>query len=209
MTVMSCRRHKSGMVVRTNYRFPEGSSMAIHVQAVPLPGEPEAPSPLNPEGEPYLYCMYFNGDTLAAFSDSATELCGLLIEGYLDIPEADLAEQAIQRTLFAVGAQVRAQANIMAEADYDLATPEELEVLLGSRDTPPEVEVWTCPIPLVLVEAFYAPFAGRPRPIGQPRGGGANDSNIIWLPFSDELEFLTGLHEVGEIQLATYDSVSS
>ena len=178
--------------------------MAVQIHPVPPEGEPDLPTPLNAEGEPFQYCMIFNADTLMAFSDSATDLVDLLIEGYLDIPEEDLVEQAVVRTLFAVGAQVRTQASIMSGASAALATPAELALLNGSRDTPPRLGVWKSIIPLVLVDAFYEPFSDIVRPVGRPRGGGEPDSNIIWLSFADEVEFLSGLHRSGEIQLATF-----
>lgn len=184
-------------------RFPE-APMTVRIVPTPAGWEPKLPTPLNSEGEPFLYCMIFNADTVMAFADSATELVDLLIAGYLDIPADNLVEQAIQRTLYAVGAQVRVQADILTRANLGLATPAELEVLRGSRDTPPRLAAWECPIPLVLVDAFYQPFTSVPRPVGLPRGGGAQDSNIIWLTFSDEVEFLHGLHTAGEIQLAIY-----
>ena len=64
--------------------------------------------------------------------------------------------------------------------------------------------MWESIIPLVLVDAFYEPFSDLPRPVGRPRNGGAPDSNIIWLGFSDEVEFLLGLNRCGEIQLAAF-----
>jgi len=178
--------------------------MDVQVHPVPAEGEPDLPTPLNRDGEPFLYCMIFNADTVMAFSDSATVLVDLLIEGYLEIPEADVVEQATQRTMFAVGAQVRSQAAIVARANLALATPDERRMLGGSRDTPPQLTVWECPIPLVLVDAFYEPFSDSPRPVGRPRTGGERDSNVIWLSFVDEVEFLYGLHRAGEIQLATH-----
>ncbi len=178
--------------------------MAVQIHPVPAEGEPDLPTPLNADGEPFQYCMIFNADTVMAFSDSATELVDLIIEGYLDISEDDVVEQAIARTLFAVGAQVRTQASIMSRANAALATPEELAILNGSRDTPPRLAVWGSIIPLVLVDAFYQPFSDIPRPVGRPRDGGEPDSNIIWLSFADEVEFLTGLNRCGEIQLATF-----
>lgn len=203
-----CRRRvaQPGMVgIFDVVRPSEGSLMGVEVHPVPAEGEPDLPTPLNGDGEPFLYCMIFNADTVMAFSDSATALVDLLIDGYLEIPEPDVVEQATQRTMFAVGAQVRTQAAIVARANLSLATPEERTMLGGSRDTPPELTVWECPIPLVLVDAFYEPYSNSPRPVGRPRTGGERDSNIIWLSFVDEVEFLYGLHRAGEIQLATHD----
>lgn len=179
--------------------------MAVEIRSAPLEGEPPLESPRNPAGEPFHYCMLYNSATLVAWADSATELCDLLIEGYLEIPEEDLEEQAAQRALYAVGAQVRLQAAILAAADPARATEAERAVLSGSRDVPPEVEVWESPIPLVLVDAFYAPFTDRRRPLSRPRGDGAPGSNLIWLEFADELSFLMSLSAAGEIQMATAD----
>lgn len=179
--------------------------MAIEIAAAPLPDQVWPPSPLNADGDPYQYCMVFNAATAVAWADSATELVGLLIDGYLDVPEADLEEQAIQRVLYSVGAQVRAQARILDEADLSVVSPEELATLEGDRDKPPAVEVWTCPVPLVLVDAFYAPYGDRARPRSEPRDGSEPGSNIIWLPHVDEVAFLTGLARIGEVTLASPD----
>lgn len=174
--------------------------MAIEIRATPLPGEPWPEPPVNSEGMPFQHSMVFNGGTAVAWADSASELVGVLIAGYLDIPEADLEEQATQRACYAVGAQVRVQARILAAADAATATEEEMALLSGSRDTPPELDVWRCPIPLVLVDAFYEPYTEtRRRPVSEPRDGGAIGSNIIWLNFADEVQFLDSLVQAGEI----------
>lgn len=171
----------------------------------------------NEHGEPFEFMMVFNQGEEMVFADTATELCSILIPGYLDIPDDEVVKHTTARILYAVKMQVRAQAAINMDFDLSVATDTERAILTGTRDTPPEVgERWECPIPLVLVEAFYAPFTDRPVPQAAPRDAGAAvraarpdlpnpENNILWLGFADELDFLEGLTTLGVITVAVND----
>jgi hypothetical protein len=156
--------------------------------------------PAHPSGGAWMYCVYPQSLDQAFFSDSATELCGLLIPGYADIPDDDAHEQAVARILHIVRAQVQAQAAINAQHDLSVLTDEQRAVLTGSRDTQPRVDVWTAPVPLLLVTSFYQPYTDLPVPLPVPPPD-FEGTNVIWLDPSDEYETLVALNVCGLIHL--------
>ncbi len=153
--------------------------------------------PRRADGSLYRYEMIFAGFAARAYADSVTELCQHLVDGYAELDED--AAQAAARIQHAVGAQVQLQADIVAQHGTEGCTPAERELLLGSRHEPPAVAVWQPDVPLVLVDVYYEPLGPLPRPKGSPRGGGPEDSNLVWLRPGDEAELLESLTEAGLI----------
>jgi hypothetical protein len=154
-------------------------------------GDTPIPLPTKPDGSRFPFAL--TTPQSRAYADSLTELIDALIPGYsaLDDGTANL-----ERLLYAVTTQVTLQArlNTAASADTWRSLPDDQRgVLLSDRTQPPELELWEAPIPLVLVDTFYAPFTTRRRPNG----------NIVWLRPFDETEFLASLAEASLIGVAT------
>ena len=162
---------------------------------------PPPPPPRKADGAAYRFEMIYDAGKYRAYADTVTELCEELIAGYSEID--DEVAQAAARILYAVGAQVRLQAEIIVDdvAAMATATPAERELLLGARHVPPELEVWEADLPLVLVATYYQPLGPLTRPVGRPRGGGPVDSNLIWLRPADEAELISSLDEIALISL--------
>ena len=159
--------------------------------------------PERPEGGLYRFEMIFDGGRFRAYADSATELCGQLIEGYGEL-ESQVA-QAAARIQHAVRAQVLLQAAIVADADLASCSAGERATLVGPRHVPPAVAVWEADVPLVLVDVYYEPLGELPLPVGRPRGGGPERSNLVWLRPGDEAELLSSLAEAGVVVLSELD----
>ncbi len=153
--------------------------------------------PRRADGSLYRYEMIFGGFAARVYADSVTELCEHLITGYAELDD-DVA-QAAARIQHAVRAQVHVQADIVAQHGMEGCTPAERELLLGSRHEPPMVGEWQPDVPLVLVDVYYEPLGPLPQPKGQPRGGGPEGSNLIWLRAGDEADLVESLAEVGLI----------
>jgi hypothetical protein len=159
--------------------------------------------PRRPDGGLYRYEMIFAGFAARAYADTITELCEHLIAGYAEIRN-DVA-QAAARIEYAVRAQVQLQAQVLTRYGVEECTPAEREVLLGSRHEPPAVAVWQPDAPLVLVDVYYEPLGPLPRPRGRPRGGGPEDSNLVWLRAGDEADLIDSLAEAGLIVVSVAD----
>lgn len=157
------------------------------------------PAPRHPDGTPYRYEMICHGFTTRVYADDAGELLDELIPGYQTMgPAAQLAA----RLHFAVRAQVAVQAALNDDYGLDQCTPQEYAVLQGSRNTPPEIDEWTCPVPLVLVDVYYQPLGELPRPVGSAHV--TEPDNIIWLSPTDPYEFLVSLHRAGVVALRAH-----
>jgi hypothetical protein len=168
------------------------------------PREGVAPEiPQRPEGGLYRFELIFDNGGYRAYADTVTELCEQLIEGYSELD--DDVMQAAARIQHAVRAQVLLQAAIVAEADLSSCSPEEQEVLFGSRHVPPVLEVWEADVALVLVDTYYEPLGRLPRPEGRPRGGGPEGSNLIWIRPADEAELLESLADAGVVVVSELD----
>lgn len=159
--------------------------------------DPE-PAPTRPEG-PYRFEMVFDDGKYRAYADTADALLAALIPGYAtQTGPARLAS----RLHLAVRTQTTMQAVINTYFGLDEVTPEEYAVLVASRATPPLVDRWDCAVPLVLVDAFYAPH-GTLTPPQTPQDVTEPD-NLIWLRPNDPAEFLVSLRRVGLIGLAEH-----
>jgi hypothetical protein len=160
--------------------------------------------PRRPDGGLYRFEMIFGGFAARAYADTMTELCEHLIAGYAELRD-DVA-QATAPIDYVVRAQVQLQAQVLSQYGVERCTPAEREVLLGSRHEPPAVAVWQPDVPLVLVDVYYEPLGPLPRPVGRPRGGGAQGSNLIWLRASDEADLIESLAEAGVIVVSVAEN---
>jgi hypothetical protein len=176
--------------------------MSSVVIANPRDGiEPSVPH--RPDGGLYRYEMIFAGFAARAYADTITELCEHLIPGYAELRD-DVA-QAAARIDYVVRAQVQFQALVVSQHGVQGCTPAERELLLGSRHEPPAVAVWQPDVPLVLVDVYYEPLGPLPGPRGRPRGGGPEDSNLIWLRAGDEADLIESLAQAGLIVVSVAD----
>ncbi|MEV6029097.1 hypothetical protein [Streptomyces sp. NPDC052036] len=138
--------------------------------------------------------MVHDGGNRRTFADRPAELLAALIPGYAC--PADPVAAARDWIRHAVRTQVAVQAAINVEAGEAGCTPQRLEVLGGDRTRQPELTEWSAPVPLVLVDCFYAPVTGTPVPEPVP------PAEIRWLRTRSEWEYLRSLAGLGVIVLA-------
>lgn len=179
-------------VSRTSAPTPD-----VVVVANTMEAAAEITPPFKNGTDPYQFEMIFDDGKGRAYADDPDALLTVLIGGYGTMTEpARLAA----RLHLAVRTQTTLQAVIIDHVGLEGVTPEEYAVLMASRATPPDVNVWTCEVPLVLVDSFYAPHGSLPVPISG-KGDVDNPDNLLWLRPHDPFEFLVSLHEVGLVGL--------
>ena len=155
--------------------------------------------PLREDGSLHPLAMFYDGNALVAYGDSPAELLDVLIDGYRDLGEIGGLEA---RKRFAVDTQPVLQAVLHAagERNGTAISAEEEDILAGPRHVPPTVRLWSCEVPLVLVDVFYAPFTELPAPASTPHDV-TDPDNLVWLRPSTEWDFLVSLDRAGVIQL--------
>lgn len=116
-------------------------------------------------------------------ANSAAEVLAELIDGYAGLDAEGRLEARLRH---AAGVKLRVTAELVSSAAEPLPDAER-ETLLAAPWKLLAVPVWTCPVPLVLFDVFYRPFAAVERPRG----------NIRWLRPSRELPYLASLADVG------------
>lgn len=162
--------------------------------------EKELHIPTRQDGTFYRFEMIADGGWSRYYDDTPDGLLEFLIPGYQGLNEQ---EKIVARIRHAVDLQVRLQARLNSFYDSTRRTVEEQAILTGPRHITPEVEEWACPVPLVLVDAFYSPYSEIPRPISA-MGDAIITPNIWWLrPAESPMGYLESLHEVGLIDLHT------
>lgn len=153
--------------------------------------------PLRGGEEPYRFEMIYDGGAVRAYADTAAPLLECLIPHYQTMSPA---RRLSARISHATRTQVTTQADINHTFGLDQVTPHEYVVLTRTRSTPPDESAWTCRVPLVLVDAYYAPLTDLVAPVGSED---VNDpSNLLWLrPAAGEYEYLESLHVTGHLSL--------
>jgi hypothetical protein len=162
-----------------------------------LPGTRTAVAPVHSDDTPYRYEMVHYGGALRTYADDPGELVAALIPGYAEID--DPIGSARARIIHAIHVQVTTQAAINVERGVAACRPAAREVLSADRAIPPVVTTWTAPVPLVLVDCFYAPVTDLPRPVALAPG------EILWLRPATEMDHLRSLAALGLILLAERD----
>lgn len=157
--------------------------------------------PVKADGSPYRFEMLFNGMVDRAYADTADDLLECMIPQYTRMPAA---ERLAARLQHATRTQVTVQADInWSHNNLMDCTPEEQIILSASRATPPDMREWSSPVPIVLVDVFYAPIGQIPQPISTISD--VNDPpNILWLRVEDEYEYLISLGRCGFIALNSH-----
>ena len=159
------------------------------------------PAPMREDGTPFRYEMLFNGFADRAYSDDAVDLLNCMISRYTSMTEA---ERLAARLAHAVRVQTTVQADINYEHDnLTGCTPEEVAVLTSTRSVPPSVGMWSCKVPLVLVDVFYQPSGDLPA-IVSGIADVTNPPNVYWLRVADEDDYLASLAYVGFITLHSH-----
>ncbi len=154
-------------------------------------GVPTAPARV--DGSPWRFEMIYGGGSWRAYAHTPAALLEALIPGYQSLPTPTAAAEA--RIRLACDLQVRLQAQIAASADLSSCSPEQRAVLLGDFSTPPVLERWDGPVPLVLVATFYVPVGQIPAPQG----------DIIWLDPGDDWDLLLSLAHAGVLQIGAHE----
>lgn len=150
------------------------------------------------DGSYFRYEMICDSGWSRVYDDSIEGLINHLIPGYINLDEN---QRLAARIRHAVDVQVLLQSQINSTHADTARSVSENTVLFAPRHEQPFIHEWSCEIPLVLVDAFYAPYGDAPRPISS-----ALDvlfaSNIWWLrPADSEMEYLRSLHEATAIDL--------
>lgn len=161
--------------------------------------------PTRPDGTYYRYEMVTDSGWARYYDDTPEALLTFIIPGYDTwSPE----QQARARIQHAVDLQVRLQAQLNAFFHDTHRTENENVILFGPRHQQPTVTEWSCAVPLVLVDAFYAPYTNTPAPTS-PIQDVTVPPNLWWLrPAQSDLEYLRSLHEASLIDLnVTRDEV--
>jgi hypothetical protein len=158
------------------------------------PDQAQVTAPLHPDGTSYRYEMVHSAGARRSYADEPAELVAALIPGYAEIQ--DPVESARARIVHAVHVQVTTQAAINVELGSTGCSPEEREVLSADRAVPPAVAEWTAPVPLILVDCFYAPVTDLPKPVALAPG------EILWLRPGTDWDHLRSLAGLGVITLA-------
>lgn len=160
-------------------------------EALPAP-------PLRDDGGYYRFEMITDNGWSRVYDDTTEGLLAHLIPGYLDLDEeARLAA----RIRHAVDTQVILQAWINQDHADVPRTDQEQTLLTAPRHVQPDILIWSSAIPLVLVDAFYAPFSDLPAPSSEIAD--VADAPNLWIlrPAASEMDYLRSLHETAVITL--------
>lgn len=156
--------------------------------------------PTRADGTLYRFEMIFRNGWDRCYDDTEAGLLGFLIDGYADL---DAEGRLAARTKHAVDTQVVVQARINSLEIEPGISAADLAVLTGPRDEQPGLDEWSCDVPLVLVDIFYAPYADLSRPASTLAADTEEAPNLLWLrPAESEMAYLLSLHELGVISLS-------
>jgi hypothetical protein len=154
--------------------------------------------PTRPDGSYYRYEMICDGGWSRLYDDSAVNLLTYLIPGYTRFNDE---QRLAARIRHSIDCQVALQARLNVFFAASPRNAEEQHLLYGPRHVQPSVTEWNCEVPLILIDAFYSPYADVPRTISG-LGDVALPPNLWWLrPAEGELEYLRSLHETSVIDL--------
>jgi hypothetical protein len=154
--------------------------------------------PTREDGSFYTFEMIADGGWSRYYDDTPTGLLNFLIPNYAAFPEIRKLQARIRH---AVDSQVRLQARLNVFFSAEGRTPEEHKLLVGPRHKQPTVSEWECLTPLVLIDAFYAPYTDTLAPTSSIADV-AIPPNLWWLrPAESEMEYLRSLHETSLIDL--------
>lgn len=138
--------------------------------------------------------MIFDSEKLVMFSDTLGELIQGLIPNYLKMDED---EKMRVRFGFMLELRGNLQSKLLLKESMHRGLTEEETHLFNESDffAFPHIEKWSSPIPLLVVEEGYAPYAKPPLPIDVGEGV------IYLLSSSTERVFLSSLVDAKEISV--------
>ena len=147
-------------------------------------------APRQRNGRPYPLVMLEPDAYL--YATQPAELLATLIPGYAELSRHDRLDERIEHA-----ARVRSELTAESLArHWDVPLTEaERAVLCSSPWEPPVLRTWRHPVPVVLLDVFYAPFTDTPPP--------DYAANVVWLRPSREEPYIHSLAERGLISLAT------
>ncbi len=161
----------------------------------------EVVAPLGPGGRPWRWEWVDEDRGERVYAATADELLGEWLPGYAR-GDADSRLAVRVEHAAAVRAEVAAALVARAEADGTRIDPAARAVLLGSSWSPPEVRVWSHPVPLVLIDVFYKPFTTRPAPTSALDVDVVEPRNLLWLRPSSPEGYLRSLGRAGVASVA-------
>jgi hypothetical protein len=154
--------------------------------------------PVRAPGTPYEYEMICDNGWTRFYGENTASLLGHLIPGYETLSEYD---QAVARIQHAINTQTGLQAALLVALSDTERTDAEQAILTADRRTQPHIELWSCDIPLVLIDAFYAPYTTIVRPVSAQHAE-LDAPNVWWLnPGAGEHPYLISLANAGVIGL--------
>lgn len=185
--------------------------MSDHLSVIPntRAGEHPPAHPLKSDNSLYEYRMYFNGFSKIAFSDSFAGLCEAVLPGYANLSEDDKL-QARLSALLDLQPQLRANLLIdgvhgkkeIQEWEYDILFSDNRAPHGWGGDGEESVDFWSSPVPLVLLDADYAPYTDVLPPVSKIADV-ENPPNILWLRGTTEEQFINSLDRAGVVAVST------
>ncbi|WP_157240049.1 hypothetical protein [Catenuloplanes japonicus] len=136
--------------------------------------------------------MVYGQGRQRVMADDPAELLSHLIPGYLDFPPE---LRPALRVSHAEEALHRLQQRINVAYGLDDVDSDEWRLLTTEHGGQVVIDAWSASVPLVLVDAHYAPYTEQPRP--EERGG-----RIVWLDTTDDETYLNSVALAGEVFLA-------
>lgn len=170
--------------------------------------KPPAPA-LKSDNSLFKFRMHFNGFSKIAFADNYIDLCEALMPGYTALAED---ERLSARLAILLDVQVHLRSNILVtvvqkkhdlkEWEYAVLASEDRAPHGWSGDNEESVDFWSASVPLVLLDADYAPYADVLPPVSSIADV-ENPPNIIWLRCSSEEAFINSLERAGVIAVSS------
>lgn len=153
-------------------------------------GHGAAAAPRQRNGRPYPLVMLERDAYL--YATQPAELLATLIPGYAELSRSERLDERIEHA-----ARVRSELTAEALARHwdEPLTGAQRAVLCSSPWEPPVLRTWGHPVPVVLLDVFYAPFTD----VHPPEVA----ANVVWLRPSREEPYIRSLAEHGLISLAT------
>lgn len=176
----------------------------------------QTPAPqLKDDGNPYRFRLLYDEGRSIVDADTAAECLAVLIPGYLELVTEEERQDARERYIRSQQQHLRVRLmTVTDEAVFNSLEQWEQNVLStflgdvygwadgadGWEHNQPQDEdqpdVWSAPVPLVLMEESYAPVGELTRPLSS-EGDYKYVSNLVWLTARDEESLLRSLATTG------------
>lgn len=156
--------------------------------------------PSRPDGSLYRFELVMFGNADRFYCDSIFEIAQMLIPNF----SSEKSNEQNLKAMFmhATRVQVAVQAHLELAYKEEIAelSPQEL-ALLREPLAPSAPMKWGSALPLVIIDALYAPFTHAPAPSAVVDDEG--NSNILWIRVTGGInEYIRSLDEIGYISLS-------